>query len=109
MQLDNALVLGLLAVLIGGGGLAGLFYGRHQASKFQAEAAKVGVEAGVIEARVSPEIDALVVETLGKAATTLASENERMARRLAAADAVVEQQTRTIAEQASTINGLSNQ
>jgi len=102
--MDSGVVIGVLGLLLGSGGIASFFVARAQARKVHAEAEKVEVDTDVVEQKVRPEIDAIVADTLGKTATTLSTENQRLVKRLVDADATIEQQARTIREQAVTID-----
>lgn len=102
--MDSGVVIGVLGLLLGSGGIASFFVARAQARKVRAEAEKVEVDTDIVEQKVRPEIDAIVADTLGKTATTLSTENQRLVKRLGDADATIEQQARTIREQAITID-----
>lgn len=104
----TALILGVAALVIGGGGFSGWLVSRAQSRKVLNEARQVGISADVAEAKLRPEIDSIAVASLSKATITLSTENDRLHRRLDAASDTIERQARTIGEQALTIDKQSD-
>ncbi len=82
-------VLALLALLIGGGGLAALLKARHESRKTRAEAQ-------AIEAKTDVEVDSLAVSSLKETLTTVTTENARLVARLKTVDAENDEYRRQI-------------